>query len=80
MQPLYNGLRQTPSYNFKILLCQSESNLACFKLSCLNEEIFLSPGFSTYLKTKVLVAQLCQALRSPPGSSIHGILQARTLE
>ena len=34
---------------------------------------------------KVSVAQLCPALRdpkdrSPPGSSVHGILQARTLE
>ena len=30
------------------------------------------------LKVKVLVAQLC--LTSPPGSSVHGILQARILE
>ena len=34
---------------------------------------------------KVLVSQLCQALCNPmdcrlPGSSIHGILQARTVE
>ena len=29
---------------------------------------------------KVLVAQLCPALCSPPGSSVHGILQARILE
>ena len=34
---------------------------------------------------KVLVAQLCPALcdpveSSPPGSSVHGVLQARVLE
>jgi len=37
------------------------------------------------LKVKVLVAQSCSALcesmdYSPPGSSVHGILQARILE
>ena len=37
------------------------------------------------VKGKVLVAQLCPTLRdpmdpSPPGSSVHGILQARMLE
>ena len=36
-------------------------------------------------KMKVLVAQLCPTLcnpmdRSPPGSSVHGILQAKILE
>ena len=35
-------------------------------------------------KVRVLVAQLCLTLRpmncSPPGSSVHGILQARILE
>ena len=39
----------------------------------------------TMQKVKVLVAQLCPILCdpmdcSPPGSSVHGILQARTLE
>ena len=29
---------------------------------------------------KVLVAQLCLTLCNPPGSSVHGILQARILE
>ena len=38
-----------------------------------------------WLKVKVLVTQLCPTLCdpvhcSPPGSSVHGILQARTLE
>ena len=37
------------------------------------------------MKVKVLVAQLCLTLWDPmdcshPGSSVHGILQARTLE
>ena len=37
------------------------------------------------LKVKVLVSQLCPTLcdpmdRSPPGSSVHGILQARILK
>ena len=39
----------------------------------------------TNLKVKVLVSQLCPTQYdpvdcSPPGSSVHGILQARTLE
>ena len=37
------------------------------------------------MKIKVLIAQLCLTLRDPkdyslPGSSVHGILQARILE
>ena len=41
--------------------------------------------FRIFRKVKVLVAQLCLTLWdpmdcSPPGSSIHGILQARILE
>ena len=47
----------------------------------LGEEIFIHP----LLCTEVLVTQLCLALCDPmdcslPGSSVHGILQARTLE
>ena len=43
------------------------------------------PGVSDSKKVKVLVAQSCPALCnpmdcSPPGSSVHGILQARRLE
>ena len=46
-------------------------------------ETELCPGLTQ--KAKVLVAQLCLTLcdpvdRSPPGSSVHGILQARILE
>ena len=38
-----------------------------------------------FTKVKVLVTQLCQTLcnpmdRSPPGSSVHGIFQSRTLK
>ena len=38
---------------------------------------------ASYTKMKVLVTQLCLCDpmdRSPPGSSVHGILQARILE
>ena len=47
----------------------------------------LSPALSNLLKQKmkVLVLQSCLTLcnptdRSPPGSSVHGVLQARILE
>ena len=48
--------------------------------------LFLFPYFSLFpLKVKVLVSQLCPTLGDPmdcslPGSSVHGILQARILE
>ena len=42
-------------------------------------------GFGAFLRVCVLTAQLCPTLHnsmncSPPGSSVHGILQARMLE
>ena len=51
--------------------------------------LFLSAHWSHLVKVKVLVAQLCPQScptlcdsmnYSPPGSSVHGILQARILE
>ena len=49
------------------------------------KEYNYSLGQGLELKVKVLVTQLCLALCnpmgcSPPGSSIHGILQARILD
>ena len=46
---------------------------------------FMECRLQFIMKVKVLVPQLCPALLdpmacSPPGSSVHGILQARTLE
>ena len=43
------------------------------------------PDSTDYTRVKVLVAQLCLTLHdpmgcSPPGSSVHGILQAKILE
>ena len=43
------------------------------------------PSFGLKVEVKVLIIQLCPALCNPmdcrlPGSSVHGILQARTLE
>ena len=37
-------------------------------------------GYILYLKVEGLVAQSCPTLWNPPGSSIHGILQARIVE
>ena len=53
------------------------------EFSCYKVINFLS--VSCYMKVKVLFAQLCPTLCdhmdcSPPGSSVHGILQARILE
>ena len=44
-----------------------------------------SPHFPTYLKVKVISTQLCPTLCDPtdcslPGSSVHGLFQARILE
>ena len=52
-------------------------------LSYLFQSIY--PWAHTYVKVKVLLAQSCLTLCvpmdcSPPGSSVHGILQARILE
>ena len=50
-----------------------------------DEDQSSSLGLWTWLKVKVLVSQLCVTLCnpvdcSPPGSSVHGTLQARKLE
>ena len=37
-------------------------------------------GYILYLKVEGLVAQSCPTIWNPPGSSIHGILQARMVE
>ena len=63
-----------------------------FHLSTLNPPfiaysviLLMDPLTISHLSVKVLVAQSCLTLCdpmdcSPPGSSVHGILQARTLE
>ena len=50
-----------------------------------NQWIYIRKGFLTSVSVKMLVAQswppLCDLMNcSPPGSSVHGILQARILE
>ena len=56
-------------------------NMPLSKLLLMFTELFYTP----YMKVKVLVAQSCPTLCDPmdyrpPGSSVHGILQARVLE
>ena len=46
---------------------------------CSGKEIFLSFSFP-FQKVKVKVAQLCPILCNPMDCTVHGILQARTLE
>ena len=53
--------------------------------SPLSEADFLTCFILTRVKVKALIAQLCLTFfdpmdYSPPGSSVHGILQARILE
>ena len=69
-------------------LLQIMKRLSAFLLGKEENDLKLSPGWhalSPFLPVCVLVAQsypsLCDPMdRSPPGSSVHGILQARILE
>ena len=75
---------------FTLVRLVSESLGAHSHLSLCDHSPLLGPShFSTYnnwkMKMKVLVAKSCLILHdlmdcSPPGSSVHGILQARILE
>ena len=66
-------------------VCSKHWMLIFNPLSCFSPRPFFPPSISRVGYTQVLVTQLCLTLCdpvdcSPPGSSVHGILQARILE